>query len=153
MFVPSRSHAGNVVANLKGIIALFREPAHQVTGKRLGHIWLRVILKKKVHPQSLSFSPRFSPRSVDSFFQVELSKTTTSGYASLDMKLASDLRSNRFLWDHGCGEPSLGMLLEMAGESGVDEWQKLATNDWGRWMVRLILVDSVHQCGRGILIV
>ena len=109
-FVPSRYHAGNVVANLKGIIALFREPVHQVTDKRLGHIWLRVILFKKAKSiQSLSFSP-FSPRSVASFFQVELSKTTTGGHASLGMKLASDLRSNRFLWDHGCGEPSLGML-------------------------------------------
>lgn len=55
-FVPSRYHAGNVVANLKGIIALFREPAHQVTGKRLGHIWLRVILKKK-SPSNLWVSP------------------------------------------------------------------------------------------------
>lgn len=80
-FVPSRSHAGNVVANLKGIIALllaeicskviwnlsvyqffllFREPVHQVTGKRLGHIWLRVILQNK-SPSNLWVSPPSFP--------------------------------------------------------------------------------------------
>ena len=39
------------------------------------------------------------------------------------------------------------MIEELVGEEMMGE--KLATNNWRCWMVRLILVDRVHQCGRG----